>query len=465
MLRGIAIGFLSGGALGIVIASVISLISPLPSQVELDTASAAQAEQPNRPTAPSLNSPSQTDTPLNAEKPASVASASDDDARPDADQASAPRPEAADLSDVAVSDLAQDTPQVAVTADDPVVPSTSTQAIATPEGQEVAIVTPDAPARRPEVASTDTSVLRSPEVSGSPEAPTTINVEVPQAVAVDTETGSSQPVSDVSGNEVQTSLLQPARELESSFPQLTSERLPTVGETEDAAQASGISDTSPLVQFAARYERINTRPVLSVVLIDEGKSDLDITILREFPVPLSIAVDPLASNAAERARQFRAMGLEVLALVDLPEGAKPSDVAVNMSNAFDILPESIAVIEGGQAGLQSSREVADEVIEVVKSTGHGLVMLPKGLNTAQKMAQRDGVPSVTIFRDFDGANQSEVVMRRFLDQAAFKARQQEGVLMLGRLRDDTLAALAIWTLADRASTVALAPASVLLTGK
>jgi polysaccharide deacetylase 2 family uncharacterized protein YibQ len=78
------------------------------------------------------------------------------------------------------------------------------------------------------------------------------------------------------------------------------------------------------------------------------------------------------------------------------------------------------------------------------------------------MAARDGVPSVTVFRDIDSKGQTEVVMRRFLDQAAFKARQQDGVLMLGRLRQDTLAALAVWTLADRASTVALAPVSSLL---
>ena len=75
---------------------------------------------------------------------------------------------------------------------------------------------------------------------------------------------------------------------------------------------------------------------------------------------------------------------------------------------------------------------------------------------------RRGVPSVTVFRDIDSKGQTEVVMRRFLDQAAFKARQEDGVLMLGHLRQDTLAALAVWTLADRASTVALAPASTLL---
>lgn len=53
-------------------------------------------------------------------------------------------------------------------------------------------------------------------------------------------------------------------------------------------------------------------------------------------------------------------------------------------------------------------------------------------------------------------------MRRFLDQAAFKARQEEGVVMLGRLRADTVSALLLWGLQDRANSVALVPVSALL---
>nr|WP_320179439.1 divergent polysaccharide deacetylase family protein [Roseovarius pacificus] len=76
------------------------------------------------------------------------------------------------------------------------------------------------------------------------------------------------------------------------------------------------------------------------------------------------------------------------------------------------------------------------------------------------------MPSTTVFRDFDAKGQDATVIRRFLDQAAFKAGQDEnGVVMVGRLRPDTISALLLWGLQDRASSVALAPVSAVLRGQ
>jgi polysaccharide deacetylase 2 family uncharacterized protein YibQ len=94
--------------------------------------------------------------------------------------------------------------------------------------------------------------------------------------------------------------------------------------------------------------------------------------------------------------------------------------------------------------------------------GYGLVMQDNGLNTVQKLAHREGVPSGVVFRDFDGAGQDPRAMRRFLDQAAFRAGQEGAVLMLGRLKPDTISALLMWGLQDRASRVALMPTSASL---
>ncbi len=55
------------------------------------------------------------------------------------------------------------------------------------------------------------------------------------------------------------------------------------------------------------------------------------------------------------------------------------------------------------------------------------------------------------------------MIRRFLDQAAFKAGQEGAVIMLGRLRPDTISALLLWGLQDRANSVALVPVSAVLT--
>lgn len=86
----------------------------------------------------------------------------------------------------------------------------------------------------------------------------------------------------------------------------------------------------------------------------------------------------------------------------------------------------------------------------------------KGLNTAQKLALREGVPTGLIFRDFDSAGQKPEVIRRFLDQAASRAGQYGEVIMLGRVRSETILALVLWSLQDRTEQVELAPISAVL---
>jgi len=73
------------------------------------------------------------------------------------------------------------------------------------------------------------------------------------------------------------------------------------------------------------------------------------------------------------------------------------------------------------------------------------------------------VPAATLFRDFDAGGQDAAAVRRFLDNAAMRAtQQQEGVIMVGRLRADTISALLLWGLQDRAASVALVPVSAVL---
>lgn len=152
----------------------------------------------------------------------------------------------------------------------------------------------------------------------------------------------------------------------------------------------------------------------------------------------------------------------MLALSDLPENATPADTEVALEGALGAVPEAIGVLEGPDLGLHQSREIGTQAAQFLRDTGHGLLLMANGLNTAEALARREGVPALTVFRDFDGKGQDPRVMRRFLDQAAFKARQEEGVVMLGRLRADTVSALLLWGLQDRANSVALVPVSALL---
>ena len=234
--------------------------------------------------------------------------------------------------------------------------------------------------------------------------------------------------------------------------------------TQTTSDASG--DTPPIRRHARAFENPEGKPLMSVLLIDSGANldaaEIGLPALSRFPYPVSFAVDTSLPDAFERMERYRAEGFEVLAMLDLPAGARASDAEVSVAAALNGLPTVIGVLEGLGEGLQGSREVADQVTGILRASGHGLVTQSRGLNSMPKLAVKDGVPAAPVFRDFDSQGQSARVIRRFLDQAAFKAGQEGGVIMLGRLRPETIEALLVWGLADRAGSVALAPVSAVL---
>ncbi|WP_386625951.1 divergent polysaccharide deacetylase family protein [Sulfitobacter geojensis] len=226
-------------------------------------------------------------------------------------------------------------------------------------------------------------------------------------------------------------------------------------------------DLRPITQYAQPFANAENKPLMSIILIDDGSDPTSgapgIAALRSFPYTLSFAVDSALPDAAERVALYREEGFEVLAMVDLPQGALASDVETTLGVTLSQMREVVGVLEGTREGVQSTREVADQVTAILAQSGHGLVTQDKGLNTMPKLARKEGVPADPVFRDFDSAGQTATVIRRFLDQAAFKAGQEGAVVMLGRLRPDTISALLLWGLQDRAGKVALAPISAVLT--
>lgn len=239
-------------------------------------------------------------------------------------------------------------------------------------------------------------------------------------------------------------------------------------ETEAVAEAVA-PDQTAIKAYAAAFTPDGERPLMSIVLIDSGQDlsggNIGLVALRSFPYPVSFAVDATLPDAADRAAAFYAEGFEVLALVDLPRGATAANAEVSLAAAMDAVPQAVGILEGTAAGLQSDMATAAQVTSIAAASGHGLLLQSKGLNSAQKQALRDGVPAATVFRDFDSAGQTPTVMRRFLDQAAFRAGQEGGVVMLGRLQPDTISALLLWGLQERATRVDLAPVSAVLRAK
>jgi polysaccharide deacetylase 2 family uncharacterized protein YibQ len=149
----------------------------------------------------------------------------------------------------------------------------------------------------------------------------------------------------------------------------------------------------------------------------------------------------------------------------LPEGATPSDVEITLEAMFSTLGETVLLLDAGNGGLQNDWTVTAQTMAALGADGRGLVTVSKGLNMALRAAEQAEVPAGLIFRDLDGDGQDVRVIRRFLDQAAFRARQETGVMLLGRMRPDTISALVLWGTANRAGQVALAPMSAILTAE
>ena len=242
-------------------------------------------------------------------------------------------------------------------------------------------------------------------------------------------------------------------------PPAMSSRLPSVGQTPPPPPPP----PAALDLYASNFENPESKPLMSIVLIDRGDFTGAVDALANFPYQVSFALDPARPGAAEAMVRYRAAGFEVLALADIPETATAGDVEASLGAALAALPETVAVLEGDKAGLQGSREISDQVAAILGETGHGLILAPRGLDTARKSATKAGLAAATLFRDFDAKGQDANAVRRFLDQAAFKAGQDGGgIIMVGRTRPETISALILWGLADRAERVALAPVSAVL---
>ncbi|MEC8666681.1 MAG: divergent polysaccharide deacetylase family protein [Pseudomonadota bacterium] len=236
---------------------------------------------------------------------------------------------------------------------------------------------------------------------------------------------------------------------------------PLAPETEPTPDPAPATDTAPIDQFAAPFDNPEGKPILSIVMIDDGTAG--ITLPDSFPYPLSIAVPVSRPDAPEAMRRYRDEGHEVLALVDLPQGATPQDLSVAAQDWLARMDQVVAVMEApaadGASALQAGRAIGEQLASILVTSGHGLLLYPQGLDTTRKLASRKGVPAATIFRDLDAEGQNASVIRRFLDNSAFKAGVEGSVILVTRLRPDTIEALLIWGLADRASRVALAPVS------
>lgn len=503
MARGFLSGMVLGGVVSVVSAGVVSILSEGPQKP------VAGVEAPASGVAPEAQDTDQTV----AAKDADLVRDGDAPqvATPDADDVSAATAAGSDTPLVPQTGGAEDLGEpaqatgqsdVSVAPQVPVLPSPQAALPEVPDAEEELSISTD-PTQPPSPTVDEPDSAFAPEIEAAPETPTAEAPAPETAEAVAPTAPDTAQAPDTPGTPAAPAPAQDSAALPQEDPQEEQQEDPQPAPQEDiAALPSSLdpapdtstrpsigtpagslvdrtpdvptadiapaptSDVPPIKAYAIPFENPDAKPLMSIVLMDTGidltGGPVGIAALQSFPYPLTFAVDASLPDVGKRVAEYRAEGFEVLALLDLPSGATASDAEVSLSAALDAVPEAVAVMEGIGIGVQESRDVSDQIAQAVLETGHGLVLQSKGLNTAQKLAARSGVPTGLVFRDFDSADQTPTVIRRFLDQAAFRAGQEGGVIMVGRVRADTISALLLWGLQDRAERVALAPVSAVL---
>lgn len=258
------------------------------------------------------------------------------------------------------------------------------------------------------------------------------------------------------------STLLPEPGLENATDGVTTGRLPAIS-ADPAAEAEATADLPPLQRFARDFENPGGKPLFALLLIDPGTPELDRAALAALPFPVTFAIDPLSDSAAAAAALYRGAGQEVVTLATgIPAGAKASDLEQTFAAYEQRLPEAVALMDITEGGFQDDRGLASEVVPLVKAQGRGLVTFDRGLNAADQVARREGLPAALVFRSLDQDGEDSPLIRRYLDRAAFKAAQEGKVLVVGTARPETVAALIEWSVEGRASSVALAPLTAVL---
>lgn len=452
-------GMIAGAVVVVVLGAVLSLNAPLskkpsiatvaPEPAPVQTSESSEVVAEAGADADLLKLPAQ--TPENeVEEEDSLAGLSEAENAPDS------QPVVNDVSVPVEAPTPSEADSVSISSEAPVVPRMPVPVQPAP----LADLSPDAAEDAPEPPADQVALAEPlPEVSPSESIELEVNPEDnPIAVEGDEDTLPSQPLPRIA------SVPQIGAEDNSSGNTTIGRRVVPLTERDDEAAQDPQEEVpvgKPIEAFAEKFDNPDSKPLMSIILIDdEGAYGAE--ALQDFPYPLTFAVRPSDPDAAEKMARHRAAGFEVMVTADLPKAASAQDAEVSLSVWLEALPETVGILEGDGSGIQGNRKLADQVAAIAGGTGRGLITQDNGLNTVQKLASRNGIPSAVIFRDIDGARQDAKIMRRFLDQAAFRAGQEGTVVMLGRLRPDTISALLLWGLEDRGGRVAMAPISAVM---
>jgi polysaccharide deacetylase 2 family uncharacterized protein YibQ len=407
-----------------------------------------------------------------APEPTAVAEPAPIADEPAAEPAPAAQPEPA----VAVPAEAEPSPEVEPTADEPAVAAEAEADAPAGEALPVEAQTPD-PVDAPDLAEAPDAATPDPAEVPAAEAPALSDPAVTDPAMPGTRPAVLPGVAEADpapAEEARNSTFKPAPSLpragegvivgRDTGTEVAEPADPAATDPAAADPAAAPVDPRPIAQFAAAFENPEAKPTLAIVLIDDGRAELDRAGLAALPFPVTFALDPLDPASAERAAIYRGAGKEVIMLVTgIAEGAMASDVEVAFQSMEQGLPEAVAVMDLPEPSFQNRRPLAATVVPILKEQGRGLLTWDAGLNAADQVARREDLAAAVIFRDLGSAGADAAAVRRLLDRAVFKAGQEGRASVVGKADPATVAALLEWTVEGKSATVALAPVTAVLT--
>ncbi len=302
------------------------------------------------------------------------------------------------------------------------------------------------------------------QVPQTGDAPEPFKAPEPEAPAAELEVKPSTISSD-------TPIAVPVPKIDNPVQGVVINRLPTLREAEpeeettEAGLETEVATLDPaevgaLAAFRASVEPTGDASLFAIVLIDEGENGLARDKLLELSLPVTIALDPTAADAAQTMKAYRDKGFEVAIIPkDLPVAASPSDVEVALAGYFEVVEEAVALMDPLDGRIQSNRSLLQPVLGALSGSGHGLITYNRGLNSAQKAARRENIPEATVFRVLDADLENSSQIKRYLDRAAFTANKDGQVVVVGRSYPETVTALLEWSLERKDGDLAIVPVS------
>lgn len=464
-------GLLSGGILGVVVGgaslTVASLMAEQPAGNTPPAAPQVSAPETAQVDAPTSNGPQDVAPTMIAPEIEGVTtptvSMPDVETVPTlADTASADVPQASNVSEALAAPDSTRALSVDATAEEPVLPNPQSVAPQVPASeQDITVSTTPAALPEPVIVAVEDPVAAMP-----------LNIPVPQprsadVLVIDTPIVEPQPEDPTGDASVQGIAVAPSSSLPTGDDSVQVNRITTEESVvaDPETEPTVDPDAPALTRYGTVFENVDGKPLIGIILLDDGSMNGASAAVASLPFDVTVVIDLAVEGAAERLADYRAAGIEVGVQSALPLNAIPTDVEVVLEATFATLPETVLLLDAGDGGLQNDRAVTEQAMDALAEEGRGFVTVSKGLNMALRAAEQADVPAGVIFRDLDADDQDARVIRRFLDQAAFRARQESGVLLLARVRPNTISALVLWGTANRAGQVAIAPVSAVLSAQ